>query len=113
MIPYREPDHLQKPGSLYQITIELSLTLAERVRLLVHILRLIVQPSEEQRLIILELGLDVGKLEEVTMDQLSPWFNDPTCPTNAKKRPILNELFRVAKAEESFIKGEIGIIYLS
>lgn len=52
--------------------------------------------------------ITVAKLETAATEALSSWFSDPTKPRNAKKRPLLKELFRVAKMEESYKKGEIG-----
>lgn len=42
------------------------------------------------------------------MEGLSNWFNDKDHVDNAKKRPFLKEIFRVAKAEESYNRGEHG-----
>jgi hypothetical protein len=80
----------------------------ERIRLLVHILRMIVEPPEKQCPTVLKLGLNVRKLEEVTMEAMSNWFNDKEHPENAQKRPFLKEIFKIAKAEERYKNGEIG-----
>ncbi|KAL2188424.1 hypothetical protein L209DRAFT_751336 [Thermothelomyces heterothallicus CBS 203.75] len=42
------------------------------------------------------------------MDSLAEFFADPNKPKNAKKKPILKELFRVAKMEERYKRNEIG-----
>ncbi|KAL2181383.1 uncharacterized protein P884DRAFT_273905 [Thermothelomyces heterothallicus CBS 202.75] len=41
------------------------------------------------------------------MDSLAEFFADPNKPKNAKKKPILKELFRVAKMEERYKRNEI------
>ncbi|KAK3902533.1 hypothetical protein C8A05DRAFT_33763 [Staphylotrichum tortipilum] len=87
-----EPDHLHKP---------------ERIEVLKQILNLVInpeiQPPSMQRL----EGLCVEKLETAAMESLSVFFQDPTKPRNARKRPILKELFRVARMEEKFRRDEI------
>lgn len=52
--------------------------------------------------------MNVKKLEEVTTEALSSFFSDPENPGNKKKRPFLNEIFKVARYEERFKNGEIG-----
>ena len=84
------------------------LFLTERIRLLVHILRMIIEPRERQHITVQKLGLDVKKLEEVTMEAMSNWFNDKEHPENSQKRPFLKEIFKIAKAEERYKNGEIG-----
>ncbi|EHL02558.1 hypothetical protein M7I_1352 [Glarea lozoyensis 74030] len=39
---------------------------------------------------------------------MSNWFNDKEHPDNASKRNLLREVFKVAKAEESYRNGELG-----
>ena len=80
----------------------------ERVHLLNHILRMIVEPSKTQHPDIQKLNLNVRKLEEITTEALSAFFTDKENPANGKKRPYLNEIFKVAKQEERFKNGEIG-----
>lgn len=46
------------------------------------------------------------KLEETTVEALSSFFMDNEA--NAKKRPFLNEIFKVARQEERYKNGEIG-----
>ncbi|KAI6767253.1 hypothetical protein HG530_005262 [Fusarium avenaceum] len=91
-VRHKEPDHLYK---------------RERVHLLNHILRMIVEPNNRQHPDIQKLNLNVKKLEEITIEALSGFFADKESPANAKKRPFLNEIFRVAKQEERFKKEEI------
>ncbi|KHO00667.1 Ydr124wp-like protein [Metarhizium album ARSEF 1941] len=89
-VRHKEPDHLYK---------------RERVHLLAHILRLVVEPNSKQHNDIQKLGLNVKKLEETTYEALSSFFMDND--TNAKKRPYLNEIFKMARQEERFKNGEI------
>ncbi|TVY88179.1 Uncharacterized protein LAWI1_G007561 [Lachnellula willkommii] len=86
-VKHREPDHLYR---------------AERIRLLVHILRMIVEPNHKQHEAIRKHELDVKTLEEVTWEATSNWFNDKEHPGNAAKRPFLKEIFKVAKFEERY-----------
>jgi hypothetical protein len=69
---------------------------------------MIVEPNERQHPDIQKLKLNVQKLEEITIEALSGFFADKDNPANAKKRPFLNEIFKVAKQEERFKKEEIG-----
>lgn len=80
----------------------------ERVHLLAHILRLIVEPSHKQHPDVQKSCLNVKKLEEVTAEALSSFFSDPENPGNSKKRPYLTEIFKIAKYEERYKNGEIG-----
>jgi hypothetical protein len=80
----------------------------ERIRLLVHILKLIIEPYERQCPAVQKLRLNVRKLEEVTMEAMTSWFNDPDHMENLSKKPFLKEIFKVAKAEERYKNGEIG-----
>lgn len=50
----------------------------------------------------------MARLEAAAMDSLAEFFADPNKPKNAKKKPILKELFRVAKMEERYKRNEIG-----
>ena len=84
----------------------------ERIRLLVHILRMIVEPPKNQCATVLKLELNVKKLEEVTMEAMSNWFNDKEHPENLQKKPYLKEIFKIAKAEERYKNGEIGELSL-
>ncbi|KAL2262848.1 hypothetical protein VTK26DRAFT_9296 [Humicola hyalothermophila] len=91
-IRHIEPDHLLK---------------RERLGLLVHILRMVVEPRERQHPDIQRLDVNVAKLEDVSMEALRQFFNDPAKPSNEKKRSILRELFKVAKLEEQYRRNEI------
>lgn len=113
-VRHKEPDHLYKRGEikpevfLIKPQFVANMKTTERVHLLIHILRMIVQPREKQLPGIQKLNLSVKKLEEVTIEALSTFFTDKENPANARKKPYLNEIFRVAKQEERFLKGEIG-----
>jgi len=95
-VRHKEPDHLLKK---------------ERVHLLVHILRLIITPNASQHPDIQKLNIDIQKLEEITMESMSGFFNDngknDGKNDNSKKKPYLKEIFKVARHEEQFRKGEI------
>jgi hypothetical protein len=69
---------------------------------------MIIEPYEKQCSTVQKLRLNVQKLEEVTMEVMSTWFNDPEHPENLSKKPYLKEIFKVAKAEERYKNGEIG-----
>jgi hypothetical protein len=82
--------------------------LVERVHLIQHCLRLVVQPNARQHPDIQKLNLNVAKLEEATTDALSSFFSDKDNTNNIKKKRYLKELFKLAKAEERYNNGEIG-----
>jgi len=90
-VRHKEPDHLYKK---------------ERVYLLIHILRLIIEPAEGQHALSLDLrqmGVNITKLQEITMDALTPWFKEQKI--NEAKRSLLEELFKVARHEERLKAG--------
>ncbi|KAK1994094.1 hypothetical protein LX36DRAFT_683880 [Colletotrichum falcatum] len=91
-VRHKEPDHLYK---------------RERVHLLCHILRMIVEPPEKQHPAIRKMNLNVQKLEDATTEAMSAFFSDKENKLNAKKKPYLDEIFKVAKAEERYKNGEI------
>lgn len=91
-VRHKEPDHLYK---------------RERVHLLIHILRMIVEPNNLQHPKLQQLFLNVTKLEEVTNEALSSFFTDKENPSNLAKRPFLKEIFKVARFEERFKDGQI------
>jgi hypothetical protein len=121
-VRHKEPDHLYKKGSnpaRSQLVVwgispclsqfETDDGIAERVHLLTHILRLIVEPRSKQHPDVQKSSLNVGKLEEITIEALSGFFSDPENPGNNKKRPYLNEIFKVARYEERYKDGAIGM----
>jgi hypothetical protein len=91
-VRHKEPDHLLKP---------------ERIRLLIHILRMIVEPYPRQHPSVQKLKLNIKKLEEITMEAMSNWFNDKDHPENAKKKPYLKEIFKVAHLEARVKANEL------
>ncbi|RYP21217.1 hypothetical protein DL765_002356 [Monosporascus sp. GIB2] len=91
-VRHKEPDHLLRHERLY---------------LLVHILRLIVEPAERQHPAVQKVHLNVSKLSDLTMDAMSSWFADKENPANATKQPLLKELFKLARAEERYKNDEI------
>ncbi|KAH8782826.1 hypothetical protein F5883DRAFT_405012, partial [Diaporthe sp. PMI_573] len=95
-VRHKEPDHLYKP---------------ERVYLLNHILHMITEPNQLQHKDIQKHGLNVSKLEEATFEALGSFFGDAENPNNAKKKPYLREIFKVARYEERYKNGEIDAEY--
>ncbi|KAI1131541.1 hypothetical protein F5Y10DRAFT_262113 [Nemania abortiva] len=89
---HKEPDHIGKD---------------ERTFLLFHILRLVMQPKETQHEAIRNSGVDLYKLEAITMEALSSWFNDKDGPGNKSKKPLIKDLFKVARVEERYRNNEI------
>lgn len=47
-------------------------------------------------------------MHEATLEVMTPWFNDKEHPDNAQKAGFFREIFKVAKAEERYLNGEIG-----
>ncbi|KAH6850001.1 hypothetical protein B0I37DRAFT_102204 [Chaetomium sp. MPI-CAGE-AT-0009] len=87
-----EPDHMWKN---------------ERVHILKHMMRMVIEP-EVRSPSVKELGvLAVDRFETAAMDSLRSWFIDPKKPKNIRKKPILKEMFRVAKMEERYKRNEI------
>lgn len=64
------------------------------------------EPNHKQHMEIQKLGLNVKKLDETTNEALSSFFMDNEA--NAKKKPFLTEIFKVARLEERYKNGEIG-----
>ena len=80
--------------------------------LLTHILKLVTECKEKQHPDIRKQGLTVDKLDELARESLSSFFsnnqNTKNAAKTAKKKIYLTEMFRLAKHEESFRRGEIG-----
>ncbi|KAG4432279.1 hypothetical protein IFR05_012227 [Cadophora sp. M221] len=91
-VRHKDPDHLFKQ---------------ERIQLLIHILRMTVEPVTTQHPSFQDQDLSVQKLEDVSYEALSSWFKDPENPENMFRAPLIRELFKVAKYEEKFKNGEI------
>lgn len=70
---------------------------------------MVVEPNRTQHRDIQKLNINVTKLEEATFEALSSFFGDVENPNNAKKKPYLKEIFRVARYEERVRNGEIGL----
>ena len=83
----------------------------ERVHLLNHILSLVIEPNENQHPDVKKLQLNVKKLEECTNEALSGFYAES--PTNSSKKQFLNEIFKVARQQERYKNGEIGMAHLS
>lgn len=82
---------------------------AERVHLLCHILRMVVEPRQKQHESIQKLGLNVQKLSDATDEALSLFFSGKDNEKNSQKKPYLQEIFKIAKLEERYKNGEIGM----
>lgn len=65
---------------------------------------MIVDP-EDQPPEIQTLDINVATLESASMRSLDKFFEDPG---NAYKKPVLEELFKLAKIEERYMRKEIG-----
>ncbi len=51
----------------------------------------------------------MAKMETVAFESLTVWFEDKKKPENAMKKPILKEIFKIAKMEERYKRNEIGM----
>ena len=71
---------------------------------------MITEPNQLQHKDIQKHGLNVSKLEEATFEALGSFFGDAENPNNAKKKPYLREIFKVARYEERYKNGEIGTL---
>lgn len=89
-VRHKEPDHLYK---------------RERVHLLCHILRLVVQPHSQQHPDIRKTMLNVAKLKETTFETLTSFFAESE--TNSQKRKYLTNIFKIAWQEERYKRGDI------
>lgn len=107
-IRHKEPDHLLKNGRfLFAQQLQHANTGPERTRLLVHILKMAITPQDKQIPSVQKSNLSVDKLEEVTWEAMTTFFNDREKPGNAEKKGYLKEIFKVAKMEQSYRRGEI------
>jgi len=70
-----------------------------------------VEPPATQHEAIRKANLDLKKMEAITFEALSVWFSDRQAPNNVNKKPILREIFRVARQEQRYKSGEIGRSY--
>ncbi|CZT50452.1 uncharacterized protein RSE6_11436 [Rhynchosporium secalis] len=92
-VRHKEPDHLLR---------------RERLILLVHILKMIVEPVHLQCPEVRKLKLDVKALEAATLEAMSTWFADKEHPENEQKRAFLKEIFKVAKQQERYKDGGLN-----
>ncbi|KAK0707242.1 hypothetical protein B0T21DRAFT_377438 [Apiosordaria backusii] len=76
-----------------------------RIYLLIHLLRLIAEPHARQHPHIQKVKLTMATLEEKAMLQFWSFFHEAS--QSVRKRPIVDEIFHVAKAEESLKAGKI------
>ncbi|EEY22617.1 conserved hypothetical protein [Verticillium alfalfae VaMs.102] len=65
------------------------------------------EPNEKQHPSIQKMNLTVEKLKEATEEALSMFFSAKENQKNAKKKPYLDEIFKVALSEQRFKHGEI------
>jgi hypothetical protein len=78
--------------------------------LCVHIIRVVIDPDNDKPSNI--KLVNIKKLEEVTMEAMSTFFADTKHASNSQKRPLLKEIFSVAKMEERFQSGGLGKVYV-
>lgn len=69
---------------------------------------MIVEPNEKQHPSIRKMKLDVQKLKEATDEALSSFFSGKENEKNARKKPYLDEIFKIALQEQRYKHGEIG-----
>ena len=65
-------------------------------------------PRDKQCTAVQKLDLNIKKLEEETTKSMSSWFDDKGRTEGKSKEVLLKEIFKVARAEERYKKGEIG-----
>ncbi|KAI1359529.1 hypothetical protein F5Y08DRAFT_76687 [Xylaria arbuscula] len=90
---HKEPDHLGKD---------------ERVYLLCHILRMIVEPEHKRHSAIRKVNLDLKTLEDLTYEALSSFFGDKDSLANKNKKPLLEDIFKIARQEARYKDNEIN-----
>ncbi|KAI0199663.1 hypothetical protein F4808DRAFT_204274 [Astrocystis sublimbata] len=91
-LQHKEPDHINRE---------------ERVFLLCHIVRMLVEPAGKRHPAIENIDLDLNALEKLTAESLKTFYCDKTAPANADKERYLREMFKVAKAEARYKDGEL------
>jgi len=74
---------------------------------------MIVEPREKQHESIQKLSLNVNKLREATDEALSLFFSGKDNEKNSLKKPYLDEIFKIARLEERYKNGEIGMVTVS
>jgi len=78
-----------------------------RVELLVHILDVVM--DQERKKTPDQKKITIKGLETYTWAETARWFNGEN-GKNHNKRIFLEEIFRVAKMEERYRKGELGML---
>lgn len=73
-----------------------------------HILNVIIDQNMDKTSYL--KTITIKKLEEVTQEAMASWFNDKDKPKNAEKKVFLSDIVRVARMEERYRKGEIGML---
>jgi hypothetical protein len=58
---------------------------------------MVIEPHDKQHPTVKKLGLNVKRLEEVTMEAMANWFNDRERPDNASKKHSLKRSSRLRK----------------
>jgi hypothetical protein len=93
--------------------------LVVRIHLLVDILRMVIKPYDEDDETLRmsykddkchRWDINVEKLEKVTMEAVDDWLFSPGNESHARfqdKRPLLTEIFRIAKLEEAYENAKI------
>lgn len=79
---------------------------AERIILLVQILDVVLDQNRSKSEALQPLR--IKDLEETALEAAAAWFNEKNKPKNAEKRVFLKDIFKVAKMEERYRRGEIG-----
>ncbi|KAI1426003.1 hypothetical protein F5Y12DRAFT_713658 [Xylaria sp. FL1777] len=90
---HKEPDHLGKE---------------ERVYLLCHILRMVIEPEHKQHHAIRKVNLNLTQLESFTFEALSSFFGEQGSQANWSKKPLLKDIFRIARQEARYKDNEIN-----
>jgi hypothetical protein len=76
---------------------------------MLDVLDIIVRPAHEQIHVHQKSGHNVKRLEEATMEAMANWFNDEEHPENAEKKLLVGEIFKVARARQLCLSGELGM----
>jgi hypothetical protein len=67
-----------------------------------------IEPRQKQPSTAQKVGLNVERLEEVTLEVMSNSCNDTDRPENDSTKLFLKETFKVAKLEERYKSGQVG-----
>ncbi|KAI1116080.1 hypothetical protein F5Y14DRAFT_85559 [Nemania sp. NC0429] len=89
---HKEPDHL---------------IMGERIYLLCHILRMLIEPEESQNQAIRVSGLNLDRLEEITLECLTALSGKEESPKNKHRKSLLRSMFKVARLEARFRNCEM------